>query len=283
MDSIIFILLIFCICSTICCVCLSTIGGIAVASQSSTGPTAPTWSPSKAPAVHLDRAQTLALLGQVQGQSATPQVNCQNLSDQNLTWTGHQGLLDLQDWANFNYQSCNTIPHAYTTTQMFSTYYQNIAQQNPNKDPAITDQQSIDSTGKGTVFNPVSNASLVISQTGSLSLKKNGVTIWSTPASTSGTYSAKFDSSYNNKGNFCVFRGSETAPIWCMLPQVTITTSLNNQPGNLQAIQDQQLASAHLKNSSDTRSRFVMVDDQGNFCMYSGYPGPGQTSQIICK
>jgi hypothetical protein len=169
---------------------------------------------------------------------------------------------------------------------MFNTYYQNLARQNPNQDPAITDHQSIDNKGHGTVFNPVSKKSLVLSQTGALSLYNNSSeTIeWSTPAGPhSNTYSAKFDSSFNNNGNFCVFESGESDPIWCILPQITVTTSLNNQPGDLASIQNNQLAAGNMKNSYDARPRFAMVDDSGQFCVYKGAPGSGQTTQIICK
>jgi hypothetical protein len=67
-----------------------------------------------------------------------------------------------------------------------------------------------------------------------------------------------------------------------MLPRVTVQQT-STSGGNLAAIQQQQLASGNLKNDSDTASRFVMIDDAGQFCMYRGTPGNIQGTPIICK
>jgi len=219
-------------------------------------------------------------------------VNCQNLSNQKLTYADHQGTAQLPDWAGFNLQKCTTVPTEFTAnTSLFSQYYGSTTMANQlTNDPAITESQQIDSTGSYYLGNPVSKKTMTLDRTGVLSLKSNTsgtpTTIWSTPASTSNTYILQFDSNNYNSGNLCVFQKGNPLPTWCMLPQVQVSTtgsSNNGQSVNLQAQQDAQLAAGNLKNSSDTESRFAMIDDSGNFCMYRGSPGSIQGSSIICK
>jgi hypothetical protein len=219
-------------------------------------------------------------------------VNCQNLSDQKLTYSDHQGLAELPDWAGFIQQSCATVPTSFTSnTSLFSQYYSSTSMANQiTNDPAMRESQQISSNGDYYLGNPISKKTLKLSGMGVLTLSSNTSgtpqTIWSTPASTSNTYTLKFDSNTYNAGNLCIFQKSNPFPTWCMLPQVTVSSSGTSTSGssvNLQATQQAQLAAGNMKNDSDTASRFVMIDDAGNFCMYRGSPGGILGSSIACK
>ena len=219
-------------------------------------------------------------------------VNCQNLSDQKLSYPDHQGMAQLPDWAGFIQQKCATVPSAYTSnSSLFSQYYSSTTMANKlTNDPALTESQQIDSTGSYYLGNPISKKTITLTNTGVLSLKSNTsgtpTAMWSTPASSANTYILQFDSNNYNAGNLCVFQKGNGYPTWCMLPQVQVSTSgssNNGQAVNLQAQQNAQLAAGNMKNSSDTASRFAMIDDAGNFCMYRGSPGNIQGSSIICK
>ena len=223
---------------------------------------------------------------------ATPDVNCQDMSNTQLTWANpdHRGLAKIEDWAGFKLKNCTTRPVAYTSNQsLFSNYYNaklSGGQVPPNYDPALTEKQSVDSSGYSVVGYIVAGKKLELNSSGVLSLKTGSTTNWSTPGgSTSGTYTLKFDANTYNAGNLCVFDKDGATP-WCILPRVSVSTSGSSTTGaavNLSATQQSQLASGNMKNSSDNQPRFAMIDDSGRFCMYRGNPGSSTGSPIVCK
>ena len=214
--------------------------------------------------------------------SPTSTTDCQTISNVNLAWPGHRGLTELETWGSFNFDKCDTYPVAYTTTPLFSQIYEKIGAGSPNKDPALTDRQQIDDTGTNTVENIIAGKKLSLATNGVLSLKTStGSVVWSTPPGTGSNFKLRFDASSYNKGNLCVSDKDGNTP-WCMLPRVTVQQT-STSGGNLAAIQQQQLAAGNLKNDTDTASRFVMIDDAGQFCMYRGTPGNIQGNPIICK
>lgn len=222
-------------------------------------------------------------------------VDCQDISNTKLGWPGHKGLTPIEDWGNFNFQKCSTYPAAYTgNAGVFGQYYSQLAQGPPKHDPALTDQQSIDNSGKNIIENIISKKSLEFSPGGVLSLKNSsGTAEWVTTGGADDTYTLKFDQDDYNKGNLCVF-DKDGHTKWCMLPKVTVPTSACSGSGSscpagaytgtdLAGYQRSLLAAGNLKTSTDAASRFVMIDDSGAFCMYRGTPGNVQGSAIICK
>jgi len=228
-----------------------------------------------------------------QSDTPPPQVDCQNLSNTKLTWSGdddHRGMAGIEEWAGFKSQKCTTKPVAYTSNpSLLSSYYStklSDGQVPPNYDPALTEKQSVDSGGDSVVGNIVSGKNLELNSTGVLSLKSGSVAAWSTPAGTaSGTYTLKFDANTYNAGNLCVFDKNGATP-WCMLPRVAVSASGSSTTGqsvNLASTQQSQLADGQMKNTYDNQPRFVMIDDSGQFCMYRGKPGSITGSSIVCK
>jgi hypothetical protein len=111
--------------------------------------------------------------------------------------------------------------------------------------------------------------------------------LWTTPGGSPGSYLLKFDADNANAGNLCVFPKSGGAPIWCILPRITLTgatTTTTGQPTvNVQAQQQAQLVAAKFKNANDTATRFALLKDDGTFCVYRGTPGAEQGALIACK
>lgn len=240
--------------------------------------------------------KTTAELDAMFGTRPNITIDCQKTSNERLAWEDHQGLTPLQDWAAFNYQYCTTSPVEYTANaSLFSSYYSQLGTSSPDNDPALTDGQQVESGTRYIVGNKIPGKFLKLEGNGALSLKNNasGVVDWTTPASSSSITESvlKFDSNNYNSGNLCVFPKGGENPIWCMLSRVSVPTSscsgsgcpAGSVSGDLQAAQAQVLGAANLKNSTDTASRFVMIDDGGQFCMYRGSPGAIQGSPIICK
>ena len=211
-------------------------------------------------------------------------VICQSVSDSFLSWTGHQGMAGIEDWAGFVYQKCATIPTSISTNSNLSAYYDSLGPASPSQDPCLTDSQQIDSTGKTSLENPIAGKTLSLSGTGVLSLKSGGTAIWSTPSGPPDSYTLGFDSNVYNLGNLCVFPSGGKPPLWCMLPQITVQTMARQGSGpSIQDIQQTQLNTAHLKNFADTAPRFAMISDSGAFCMHRGTPGNIQGTFVICK
>lgn len=174
-------------------------------------------------------AEQLALLA---GQPVTPNVDCQNLSNTKFAWPpSHQGMAAIQDWAGFVYQNCRTYPSAITTnTDVMTAYYSNMGPKPPDKDPAMTDAQQIDSSGKYSLENPLAKKNITVSSLGAVKFgdTANGHNIWASPAGPpagSGNYTMKFDSNTYNKGNLCVFPPNSNLPSWCIQPQISVPTT----------------------------------------------------------
>jgi len=209
-------------------------------------------------------------------------TDCQSVSDNNLTWSGHRGLAELETWGSFNFDNCATYPVAYTTTSLFSRMYQKLGAGSPKNDPALTEDQQIDDSGTNVIENIIAKKKLELATNGVLSLRTDtGTVLWSTPSGAGTNFKLKFDASSYNRGNLCVFDEDGNAP-WCMLPRVTVQTQ-STSGGNLATLQQQQLAAGNIKNTNDTAKRFVMIDDSGRFCMYRGTPGNIQGNSIVCK
>jgi len=220
-------------------------------------------------------------------------VDCQTISNTKLTWPGHKGLTPIEDWGNWNFQKCATYPEAYTrNSSVFGAYYSQLGQGQPKHDPALSEEQSIDNSGKAVIENVISKMKLDFSATGVLSLvNSTGAAVWSTPGGTTDTYTLKFDQDNFNKGNLCVFDKNGTTK-WCMIPKVTVPTQACSGDGcppdsysgsDLSSYQQSLLQAGNLKAGNDSATRFVMIDDSGSFCMYRGTPGNVQGSAIICK
>jgi hypothetical protein len=236
------------------------------------------------------------------GSTPSATVNCQDLSNGKLSWPDHQGLASVADWAAFNYQHCTTLPTAYTSNLiLFSNYYSNLGPAPPKKDPALTENQKMES-GSTTYYvgNPVSNKELSLTPDGVLSLKNSttGAKDWSTPSAGLNGAVLKFDSNAYNSGNLCIFpkTGTDPPPVWCMLQRISVPTTACSRTGggaacppgsysgtDLASYQNSLFNTAKLKNTTDTAARFVMIDDAGKFCMYKGSPGAIQGTSIICK
>jgi hypothetical protein len=216
-----------------------------------------------------------------QGKTPGPSINCQNLSNSQLSYPDHRGKATLQDWSDYKIQGCSTKPTAYTrNNQLFSEYYSTLGLGPPTNDPALTEKQSIKNDGSHVIENVVAGKKLGFSTNGELSLGNQ----WKTPAGPIDTYTLKFDSNTFNAGNLCVFNKAGNIQ-WCMLPQVAVQSNANSTTGrvDLSTIQQGQLSAGNMKNNSDAAPRFVMIDDTGNFCMYRGSPGSTQGSAIVCK
>jgi len=205
-------------------------------------------------------------------------TDCQTVSNNNLTWSGHRGLAGLETWGSFNFDKCATYPTAYTTTAHFPEMYQKIGAGSPKNDPALTEDQQIDDSGTNVIENIISKKKLELATNGVLSLRSDtGTAAWSTPSGSGTNFKLKFDPS----GNLCVTDKDGKTP-WCMLPKVTVQQT-STSGGNLATLQQQQLAAGNMKNTNDTAKRFVMIDDAGRFCMYRGTPGNIQGNSIVCK
>lgn len=169
---------------------------------------------------------TLAELNAMFGTRPDKTIDCQNVSNETLTWKDHQGLAAIVDWAAFNYQYCNTIPESYTSNvNLFSNYYSVLGPSPPKNDPALTESQEIESGKVYIIGNPVSGKILKLDGTGVLTLKNNtsGVIDWSTPGSSITKAVLKFDSNTYNAGNLCVFEKDKNLPIWCIQDQIWST------------------------------------------------------------
>ena len=216
------------------------------------------------------------------GPSSVPTTDCQTISNNNLTWSGHRGLAALDAWGSFNFDNCATYPVAYTSTPFFSQMYRKLGVGSPKNDPALTEDQQIDDSGTNVIENIISKKKLELATNGVLSLRTaTGTAVWSTPSGSGSNFKLKFDASSYNSGNLCVFDKNGNTP-WCMLPKVTVQQT-STSGGNLATLQQQQLAAGNMKNTNDTAKRFVMIDDAGRFCMYRGTPGNIQGNSIVCK
>jgi hypothetical protein len=134
--------------------------------------------------------------------SQVPASDCQNTSDNNLTWPGHRGLAELEKWGSFNFDNCATYPSAYTSTPLFAQIYQKIGSGSPKDDPALTEDQQIDDTGTNIIRNVISKKKLELATNGVLSLKTDaGEVPWRTPAGSGSEFKLKFDQNVNNNGN----------------------------------------------------------------------------------
>ncbi len=223
-------------------------------------------------------------------------VDCQTMSNTQLTWIGHKGMAELPDWAGFQLQKCATYPSALTTnSSLLASWYNNNVNAPPKGDPFLGENSSLESGTQNFIGNPVANRHIIVRGDGSLaafngantSMDATQTPLWTTPASSQGTYVLKFDTNYSNAGNLCVFPKSGGAPIWCIQPQITLQTASTTTTGqatvNLQAQQQAQLVAAGLKNTNDTSTRFALLKDDGTFCTYRGSPGSEQGGAIACK
>lgn len=233
------------------------------------------------------------------GGTPTSNVNCQAMSDNTLTWIGHKGMASIQDWAGFIVQKCSTFPRSYTeNATLLGTYFSNNSRAPPNGDPYLSEAQQVDSSSAtNSIGNPVCQKHIKITPTGiSVAAGSNNST-----DVTSSSYILKFDASYANAGNLCVFPKSSNTPTWCMFPQITLVQSRSThnvngvlvgddgQPvppgtptGDVTAAQQAQLVAGKFKNNSDNAPRFMLLKDDGTFCMYRGYPGSPQGNPIAC-
>jgi len=229
------------------------------------------------------------------GGKATSNVDCQAMSNGLLSWKGHKGKAAIQDWSGFMLQQCSTYPQAYTSnTALLSSWYSTNSKSPPQGDPFLGESQSIDS-GSTTNFigNPVIRKHIVVTNDGGLAMydgtdtTADSTPIWKVGGGrASGTYTLKFDANNSNAGNLCIFPKSGSTPVWCMLPQITLTTSGSSNNGssvNVVATQQAQLTAAQFKNNNDTASRFMLLKDDGTFCMYRGAPAAEQGNPIVCK
>jgi hypothetical protein len=249
---------------------------------------------SQEPSKPLSQSELDAFFGS--GGTATSNVDCQNMSNTQLSWIGHKGTAELPDWAGFQLQKCATYPSTLTTnTSLLMSWYSANANSPPKGDPFLGENASLESGTQNFIGNPVANKHIVLRGDGSLaafngantSTDVTQVPLWSTTGSTPGTYVLKFDSTYSNAGNLCVFPKSGGAPIWCIQPQITLQTGSTTTTGqasvNLQQQQQSQLIAAKLKNASDSSPRFALLKDDGTFCTYRGTPGSQEGGAIACK
>lgn len=230
------------------------------------------------------------------GGQATENVDCQTMSNTQLSWIGHKGTAELPDWAGFQLQKCATYPSALTTnTSLIASWYNSNSNSPPKGDPFLGENASLESGTQNFIGNPVASKHIIVRGDGSLaafngantSMDATQTPLWTTPASSSGTYVLKFDADYSNAGNLCVFPKSGGSPVWCIQPRITLQTASTTTTGqatvNLQAQQQSQLSAAGLKNASDTATRFALLKDDGTFCIYRGSPGYEQGGAIACK
>jgi len=231
------------------------------------------------------------------GGKTTSNVDCQAMSNGLLSWKGHKGKANLSDWSGFILQKCPTFPQSYTSnTEMLSSWYSTNSNSPPQGDPFLGESPSLDS-GSTTNFigNPTAQKHIVVTNDGGLAMYNgtdtsgdaSAIPIWKTGGGqASGTYTLKFDANNSNAGNLCIFPKSGTRPVWCMLPQITLQTSSSSTDGssfNLAATQQSQLSAGQFKNNNDTATRFMLLSDDGTFCMYRGTPGAQQGNSIACK
>jgi len=229
------------------------------------------------------------------GGTPTSNVDCQAMSNGLLSWKGHRGNAALPDWAGFTLQKCPTYPQSYTSnTALLSSWFAANSNGPPQGDPFLGESQSIDS-GSATNFigNPVIQKHIVVTNDGGLAMYDGTDTSsdsspnWKVGGGqASGTYTLKFDANNSNAGNLCIFPKSGSTPVWCMLPQITLTTSGNSTDGssvNVSATQQAQLVAAQFKNNNDTATRYMLLKDDGTFCMYRGTPSAQQGNPIVCK
>ena len=231
------------------------------------------------------------------GGTPTENVDCQAMSNGLLSWKGHKGMAALPDWAGFTLQKCPTYPQTYTSNIALLTSWYSANSNGPTQgDPFLGESQSIDS-GSATNFigNPVVQKHIVVTGDGGLAMYSGTDTtgdasatpVWKVGGgNTSATYTLKFDANNSNAGNLCVFPKGGSTPVWCMLPQITLTTSGSSTDGssvNVSATQQAQLSAGQFKNNNDTATRFMLLKDDGTFCMYRGTPGAQQGDSILCK
>jgi len=231
------------------------------------------------------------------GGKATSNVDCQAMSNGLLSWKGHKGKAAIQDWAGFMLQKCSTYPQTYTSnTALLSSWYSANSNGPPQGDPFLGESQAFDS-GSTTNFigNPAAQKHIVVTTDGGIAMytgvdttgDASAIPIWKAGGGqATGTYTMKFDANNSNAGNLCVFPKSGSTPTWCMLPQITLTTSGSSTDGssvNVSATQQSQLVAAQFKNNNDTATRFMLLKDDGTFCMYRGTPGAPQGNSIACK
>ena len=229
------------------------------------------------------------------GGTPTENVDCQAMSNGLLSWKGHKGKATLPDWAGFTLQKCPTYPETYTSnTALLSSWYSANSNGPPQGDPFLGESQSMDS-GSTTNFigNPVVQKHIVVTSDGGLAMydgtdtTADSTPIWKVGGGrASGTYTLKFDANNSNAGNLCIFPKSGSTPVWCMLPQITLTTSGSSNNGssvNVSATQQAELTAAQFKNDNDRATRFMLLKDDGTFCMYRGAPASQQGNPIVCK
>lgn len=230
------------------------------------------------------------------GGVATANVDCQSMSNTQLSWIGHKGKAALPDWAGFQLQKCATYPVAFTSnTSLLSSWYSANSNAPPKGDPFLSESSSMESGTSSFIGNPVANKHIVVRGDGSLaaytgpntSTDSTQTPMWATPANSPGSYVLKFDANNSNAGNLCVFPKSGGDPVWCILPRITLaeaSTTTTGQPTvNLQSQQQAQLVAANFKNVNDTVARFALLKDDGTFCVYRGTPGSQQGTSIVCK
>lgn len=231
------------------------------------------------------------------GGKTTSNVDCQAMSNGFLSWKGHKGKANISDWSGFILQKCPTFPQTYTSnTALLSSWYSANSNAPPQGDPFLGESQSIDS-GSATNFigNPTAQKHVVVTNDGGIAMytgtdtsgDASTIPIWKAGGGqSSGTYTLKFDAAFSNAGNLCVFPKSGSTPTWCMFPRITLTTSGSSTDGssvNVAATQQAQLSAGQFKNNNDTATRFMLLKDDGTFCMYRGTPGAQQGDSIICK
>jgi hypothetical protein len=214
-----------------------------------------------------------------------------------LSWKGHKGKAALPDWSGFILQKCSTYPQTYTSnTALLNSWYSANSNAPPQGDPFLGESQSLDS-GSTTNFigNPTAQKHIVVTNDGGIAMYTGADTTNDASAipnwkagggQANGTYTLKFDAAFSNAGNLCIFPKSSSTPVWCMFPRITLTTSGSSTDGssvNVAATQQSQLSAGQFKNNNDTATRFMLLKDDGTFCMYRGTPGAQQGDSIICK
>lgn len=214
---------------------------------------------------------------------------CQTLSDVHGSYGDYKGTIGLDDWSGFRVRQCTTKPAALTANTVLIGQISGKQIGFTSKDPLLKESGSI-STG-GFMANPVADKHFVVGtskacifpgiNTASDSTQTSG---WCTSPGTDSksAYKFGFDTATANAGNLCLFNKTDTTspPAWCALPQITLqttaTSTTSSGPG-LADIQQQQLATAKMKNRMDTDTRYAIMRDDGKLCMYKGTPStPGE-------
>ena len=209
---------------------------------------------------------------------------CQTLSDVHGSYGDYKGTIGLDDWSGFRVRQCTTKPAALTANTVLIGQISGKQIGFTSKDPLLKESGSI-STG-GFMANPVANKHFVVGtskacifpgiNTASDSTQTAG---WCTSPGTDSksAYKFGFDTATANAGNLCLFNKTDTTspPAWCALPQITLQTTSTTT--GLADIQQQQRATAKMKNRLDTDTRYAIMRDDGKLCMYKGTPStPGE-------